>query len=307
MKKIFIFLAAVVGIGLMHSCNGVSEYYREAFVSLNTASVTITEAATATSYQLPVFLYNVDGASTVTYTVEAVSATEGVDYTVNNASGVLNFASGEKEKTIDVTITGQPGVYTGDTQFKIKLASASEGISLGNINVCTVTIKDADHPLSNLFGDYTIKAVTVNDDGELDALRWTMTISPVEGSATKIKIAHITPFDVAYNTGELSVIGTVSADKKTITIAYPQDSGTEASLFKIPENFMFYGHEGISGGYIDDDGVVTFKQGDDGVWKTSDSYGFSTPSDIADYDLFYYYAVVFSDAAASYPTTFVKK
>lgn len=144
MKKVFIYLAAVVGVGLMASCNRVSEFYTEAYASFYTASVTLSESATATDVSIPVVLFNVDDACSVTYKVEPVSATEGVDYTVKSTSGVLNFAKGEKEQKIEVSVTGQPGVYTGNLKFNIKLEGASDGVSLGSYNTCSITIVDKD-------------------------------------------------------------------------------------------------------------------------------------------------------------------
>ena len=306
MKNIVKAFAVLAGVSALAACNKYAEYNWTPFVSLDVRSATITESDPATAWTLPVHLYNHDGACTVTYTVEAVSAKEGVDYTLADASGVLSFPAGADTQNIVINISGQPGVYTGNVKFAITLKSASDDVQIGNTNTCSVTIKDLDHPLTNLFGEYTFKAVSVNEDGELDALKWTMHISPVEGSVNKILIDHITPFAVAYNIGDLTVTGTVSADQKTITIGYPQDTGTQASAFKLTENFTFYGHEGPSGGYIVADGVVTFTQDSDGVWKTTDSYGFSTPSDLVEYDMFYYYALVFSNFS-DYPTTFVKK
>lgn len=307
MKNIVKAIAVLAGVAGLAACTKYADYTAVPFASLDFRSATVEESDPAGTFNLPVHVYNHDGACTVTYVVEAGSAKEGVDYTLVDASGVLTFPAGTDTQNISVSISGQPGVYTGNLKFSITLKSASDDVQIGSFKTCTVTVKDVDHPLANLFGDYTMKGITVNSDEDLDGVKWTMSISPVEGSADKIKIGHISPFDVAYNIGDLSVIGTVSADKKTITIAYPQDTGTEASAFSIPENFVFYGHGGPSGGYIDAEGVVTFTLGDNGVWKTTDSYGFSTPSDIAAYNLFYYYAVVFSEADPDYPTTFVKK
>lgn len=307
MKNIVKAIAVLAGVAGLAACTKYADYTAVPFASLDFRSATVEESDPAGTFNLPVHLYNHDGACTVTYVVEAGSAKEGVDYTLVDASGVLTFPAGTDTQNISVSISGQPGVYTGNLKFNITLKSASDDVQIGSFKTCTVTVKDLDHPLANLFGDYTIKGVTVNDDNKLTVLNWTMSISPVEGSADKIKIGHITPFDVAYNIGELSVIATVSADKKTITIAYPQDTGTEASAFSLAENFIFYGHEGASGGYVDSEGVVTFKLGDDGVWKTTDCYGFSTPSDIVAYSLFYSYAAVFSNASPTVPTTFVKK
>lgn len=305
MKNIVKAFVAFAGIAGLAACAKPAQFNNPPFVILEFASATVEESSEAKTIQIPVLAYGVKEECTVTYAVEAVTAKEGVDFSLPDASGILKISPASESQSINIVITGQPGVYTGNTQLKVKLVGASNGVVLGASTTCAVTIKDLDHPLSELFGDYTMKAVSVNDSGNLDYVKWTINISPAEGSSNKVRIDHITPFAVAYPLGDLTVTATVSADKKTMTIAYPQDTGTEASPFGLSENFFFYGHEGTSGGYIRGDGVVTFTQGSDGAWTTTDDYGFSTPSDTD--DLFYYYAVVFSSFNGNYPTFFVKK
>lgn len=306
MKNIVKAFAVLAAAASLVACNKYADYNWVPYVSLDLRSVTIEESDPATTWTLPVHLYNHPGACTVTYTVEGVNATAGVDFVVNDATGVLNF-TGNDTQNITVSITGQPGVYTGNLQFRIKLASASDDVTLGSISTCTVTIKDLDHPLSAMFGEYTMCGVTYSDGWIYPS--WTATISPVEGSTTKIAFENITPFSVAYGsyTGPMVVIGTVSADKKTITFATLQQTG-DASAFGY-DTFTFYGHGGADGEYSTDAGVVTFTLDEaSGRWTTTDSFGFSHPDDLVDYpDLFYDYCVLFSDFNPNYPTYFVKK
>ena len=210
MKKIFIFLAAVVGVGLMASCNRVSEFNLEPFASFYVASATISESATATNFSLPVLLYNVDEACSVTYKVEPVSATEGVDYTVKSTSGVLNFAKGEKEQSIDFSITGQPGVYTGSLKFVVKLEGASNGVSLGNYNTCTITIADKDLKVD---WDYLSGVWNAQD---YDA-------GKPDGGAYKVQFTKVDETTIALTNlwgGGETIIGTVSFS----------ESGSSASI-----------------------------------------------------------------------------
>ena len=307
MKNIVKAIAVLAGIASLAACAKYAEYKTVPFVSFDVRSVSVEEADPAVEVKIPVHVYNVSGPCTVTYAVEAVSAQEGVDYSLANASGILSFPEGVDTQEISVLVSGQPGVYTGSTQFKVNLVSATADVTLGSINTCTVTIGDKDHPLANLFGTYKMSGVTFTEDEELDYLTWDMQISPVDGTADMVWINHITPFTIAYAkyVGDLPVKATVSADMKTITVKYPQDTGSEASAFDLDENFFFYGHQGTSGSYIASNGSVTFTQGANGSWKTTDSFGFSTPSATED-GIFYYFAVVFSHFSDA-PTTFVKK
>lgn len=302
--KSFALLAAVAGLV---ACEEVGVYETAPFVSMDVRTAVVEESNPATVWSLPVHLYNYGSATTVTYTVEAVTATAGVDYTVADGSGVLNF-TGNDTQNISVSVTGQPGVYTGNLTFQIKLASATNDVQLGAVSTCTVTIKDKDHPLVAMFGEYTMCGVTYSD--QFLYPEWTMTISPVEGSLTMIQIDHITPFSLAYEAyvGPMPVVGTVSADMKKITFATPQQTG-DASAFDLEGPFSFYSHGGFNGAYITDPAVVTFTLDEaTGRWTTTDSFGFSHPDDVVDYPvLFYDYAVIFSDASPSLPTYFKKK
>ncbi len=306
MKNIVKAFAVLAGVAVLASCNKYAEYNWTPFVSLDARSATVEESDPATAWTLPVHLYNHDGACTVTYTVEAVSAKESVDYTLADASGVLTFPAGTDTQDIVINISGQPGVYTGNVKFSITLKSASDDVQIGNTNTCSVTIKDLDHPLTDMFGAYKISAVTLDEDEELSYLSWTMNISPVEGDATKIQVDHLTPFSLAYASyvKEMPVVGTVSADKKTITFAYPQETTGDLSAFGLTGHFYFYGFDGDV--HIVDDGVVTFTLGEDGAWTTTDAYGFSEPGSASE-GVFYYYSVVFSDMNPKFPTRFVKK
>lgn len=294
----------------MASCSKVSEYNRVPFVTLNTASATIEESDPATTWFLPVTVNNHAKPCTVTYTVEPVTATANLDYTVVDASGVLEF-TGNESKNIAISISGQVGKYTGNVAFRVKLVSATDGVELGSISTCNVTIKDLDHPLSALFGEYTMQGVTYDSDkGSYVYPSWTLTISPVEGSTTKVTIKDLTPFCIYYSNyiGTQNLIGTVSADKKTISIASLQKTGDASAFGYSGDPFTFYLHGGAGGQYITDAGSVTFKQDAAGRWVTTDSYGVSHPDDIPDYPaMFYEYTVVYSNLSASYPTYFVKK
>ena len=306
MKNIVKAIAVLAGVASLAACNKYADYNWTPFVSMDIRSATIEESDPATNWTLPVHLYNYASACTVTYTVEAVSATAGVDYTVADASGVLNF-TGNDTQNITIAITGQPGTYTGNLMFRVKLASATNDVTLGAISTCNVTIKDLDHPLSALFGEYDFSGITYASGWSYPT--WTMTMGAVDGDPTKVVIDNITPFSVAYASyvGDMSVIGTVSADKKKITVAALQTAG-DASAFGY-DTFTFYKHGGASGEYITDPAVVTFTYDEEtGAWITSDSYGFSHPDDLVDYpDLFYSYCVIFSDFNPKYPTYFKKK
>ena len=309
MKNIVKAFAVLAGVAALAACNKYADYKWTPFVSLDVRSATVEESDPATTWTLPVHLYNHSGACTVAYTVEAVSATPGVDYTVTDGSGVLTF-NGEGTQNITVSISGQPGIYTGNLQFRVKLASATDDVTLGSISTCTVTIKDLDHPLSSMFGDYEFGSV-FNTSSGYGYNTWEMTITPVEGYSDRIWIDKITIFQSSNYYGSYipdgAVYAIVSDDMSTITIPVPQKMGsTAAAAFSVDENFVLYKYDGsnVNADFITSDDVITFTLQDDGSYRTFDSYGLATESYVAD-GWFWYYMNCFGSFNANYPTYFV--
>ena len=309
MNKIFKALVLLAGVASLASCVKYAEYKWAPYASLYLKSATIEENENGTEFALPVRVYNNNGDCAVTYTIEEVSAKNGENFIPLDNSGVLNFTKDIDSLAIKVKIIGKPGVYTGNQVFRIKLASATNNVTLGTLNTCSVTIKDLDHPLSAMFGDWSAKGVTVNSNGAMTYQSWSVSVSAVEGDPTKIAVDHITPFSVAYGSyvKDMPVVGTVSADKKTITFECPQTTTGDASAFGYAtETFVLYGHDGDVYKTDPYDVVFTLDEAS-GAYITTNGYGFSTPSDLAAYpDLFYYYAVVYSGLYAAYPTVFQK-
>lgn len=225
MNNIVKAFAVLAGIAGLAACNKYAEYKTAPFVSMEVRSATVEESDPATVFSLPVHLYNFEGSTSVTYAVEAVTATEGVDYALVDASGVLNF-NGNAAQTISVSVLGQPGTYTGNLTFKIKLVSATNDVQLGAINTCTVTVKDLDHPLSSILGTYTADGTC----GFGREFQWPVTLSPDEENDHKVWIDYIVGFvklNGVEGWGDWSVYGIVSDDLKTITIPYLQQTDIE--------------------------------------------------------------------------------
>lgn len=179
MKNIVKAFAVLAGISALAACNKYAEYNWTPFVSLDFRSATVAESDPATAWTLPVHLYNHDGACTVTYTVEAVSAKEGVDYTLADASGVLSFPAGTDTQNIVINISGQPGVYTGATKFVVTLQSASDDVVLGDTKSCTVTISDKDIKVDWAYLTGVWKAQDY-DDGQADGGQYKVRFDKVD-------------------------------------------------------------------------------------------------------------------------------
>ncbi len=298
---------AVLAAGLV-SCVDKPEFTTVPFVSMYRTSATVTETAGGTVYSIPLKLYNTSDATSVSYTVSG-TAKNGVDYTFADQSGVVNFPAGTDSTAIVVNVTGQPGVFTGNLNMRVTLESATAGVTIGNFKSFNMTIKDVDHPLSALFGTYTMAAVSVTNNGDVVYPKWTVNVSQFDGDATKVWFDNLTYFSaVPYHsyTGNAPVFGIVSADKKTITIPLPQKTTGSLNAFGLDNIYMF-AHEGAGGVYLTDNVDIVFKLNDDGAWTTEQCFGAGHPDDLADYpDLFYEYCVNYSNFNSGYPT-YLKK
>ncbi len=224
MKNIVKAFVALAGIAGLAACAKPAQFYNPPFVIMEATSVTVEESNPAKTLELTVLAYGIKEACTVTYVVEAGTATEGVDYSLTDASGILKFSPESATQTISLSVTGQPGAYTGNTQFKVKLASASEGVTLGAATTCTVTVKDLDHPLSAILGEYNAAGIDVFDV----EIVWPLSVTADEKDIHKVWLKNVIGLP-AYNDldWDLSVYGIVSDDLKTITIPYLQQTGLE--------------------------------------------------------------------------------
>lgn len=301
------FALAVLAAGLV-SCVDKPEFTTVPFVSMYRTSATIEESQGGTVYNIPVKLYNTSDATSISYEVTG-TATNGLDYSLADQSGVLNIPAGADSAAIVVNVTGQPGVFTGDRSMRITLKSATGDVTIGNVKSFNMTIKDLDHPLSEIFGSYTMKAVSSDTDGGLYYNTWDLNISQYDGNTSRVWLDNLTYFTVAYAsyTGASPVYGVVSADKKTITVPLPQKTTGSLSAFGL-DNVYMLGHEGLDGVYTTDSFNVVFTLGEDGRWTTEQCFGTGHPDDLADYpDLFYDYCVNYSTFNSAYPTYFQKK
>lgn len=154
MKKINIIAAAMVLV-LSVSCNREIELEPQTFATLDAVSFSVDE--TVGKVSVPVSIYNPTGAE-VQVTVKGIDGkgVKGVDYDiVSPASGILTFSGDVATQNIEVEITDFSGEFTGGKDFSIEIASATEGVNVGNLNTAYFTIKDIDHPLAAFIGEWT--------------------------------------------------------------------------------------------------------------------------------------------------------
>ena len=311
MKTIYkVLFGAVLAVSLA-SCSHKQTFETASFACFNDIAYVVNEDAGV--FRIPVNSFNNTGKTgSVTFKVTDGKAVQGTDYTIEPASGVLTF-DGNGTQFIEVAPIAHLGELTGNLDFTIDMVGAS-GIDLGAATSLGITIKDVDHPLTDLFGAYTIKAITYASG--LGYPGWTLNISAYEGDLTRVWLDNLIPFAAAYSAylaGKTpAVYGIVSDDKKTITIPLPQTTPAKFTAWGIDDYAIMYSHTGFTGSglgvYVTDDAQAVFTLDEaTGAWTTTDSYGISHPSDLPDYpSLFTSYCIVISNYSASYPTYFVK-
>lgn len=189
MRNILKFL--IIGVfAIMVSCDNLNEFPEfndgDAFVAFNNSSLAVSEDGT--SLNIPVTLASINGMSaSVTYTIIDGTATKGVEFTVADASQSLSFDAENRTQNIVVNIVDNPDVFTGDLTFQIQLSE--DGIVKPDAqNICTVTIKDLDHPLSRFFGDWKASGIDKNSG----AVTWDVFIEKDPEDVTVLWFQNLT-------------------------------------------------------------------------------------------------------------------
>ena len=233
MKKIINFIAGFAAVAALFACSSQYEDNKTwSFVVIDANEIEIPEgpyvAGADTTIFIPVWLHNCKSGSTVSYTVTDNTATVGTDYTLVDNSGVLNFGEGVDSLAIGIKITGQAGVFTKNVDFTIALASATNDVVIASTDKCKITIKDLDHPLAAILGDYGITGVFLYySNGNVynfSAVSFaSITLTPDEKDVSKVWFSDIGPAFYLFNMGKSSPFyGIVSEDMKTIKVPYGQ-------------------------------------------------------------------------------------
>ena len=236
--------AAVVG-GVLASCQSVDTPMfsdKDAFVAFDSKTTSIAENA-AREVKIPISLVASKGLDvSVGFEIDTTAyagknaAKEGVNYRLKNTSNTLSFtADGEMVAYISIEPIDNDD-YNGDVCFEIKL-SAPEGCNLGANYTTTVTISDDDHPLAaaGILGTYTASGVSPFEDDNGATFTWTCEVVKDADYIDRVWFTQIVPTEsgAVYK----SVMGTVSADFKSITINAGQDLGTYGSTYTLSLDF----------------------------------------------------------------------
>lgn len=264
MKKVYKYLAVAASALALAACSDKPEFVGGfTYVTFDgESSYSVSEEAPA--FQIPVSVQNAGGkAFRVTVAAEDGTAVGGTNYKVTSPeSGVLDF-KGDKDEVQYITVAPvkvEGYVAPGKVSFAVALKSATEGVEIGAFNTVDITINDADHPLNDIIGTYTVHCTNLeSSSGEMKAYTYTMHLTAYDGDVTKILCDGICP--MAANPplkGNWSVYGEVSEDHKTIVFPNGQASAdlgsSNGGVLKLVYT-IFHGSDG-TGYYVSDEDVV---------------------------------------------------
>lgn len=297
MKKKYLISIAIIALSAA-SCNRLVDFTEIPFVYFPTSSISVAEDAGI--IEIPVKAVS-DASFTLTFETQdgekkdastglmVPNGKKGVDYDiVDNDAAIIRFNAGETDKVIKVNIVNFAGVLTGNKDFTIRLTGAGNEVSTGGYSYCKVTIVDNDHPLKEIFGEYTAT--------DANGTSWTMTFAAAPDMWDTVYIDGIVPTFAGSYVGKgirHYMPGAVSDDLSTITLNLG---------YKLADQYN--GHDiiifGYDGQYIYGSGTVTLQKTADG-YKLDGTKGFA-----AIYENGGYYLAA-SNATAMAPITLVKK
>lgn len=235
LNKITFGLVALATMAFSSCSNDLPEFNdADAFVALRATTASFVENGEGT--EIDVLLTSLNGLEgSVDFEIvpdEAAPATEGVDFTIENASKTLTFTKDAPTQSIKIKPIDND-VYTGDKRFTINLVNA-KGVNLGANKSITVTVEDDEHPLAFMLGTYAAKGSSLfNGD-----IEWTVKIAKDDTDAAKVWISNMVP-----GGSNTPIYGTVNDAKDEIRIPVKQDIVITASY---PHVWFeaFYGVDG---------------------------------------------------------------
>ncbi len=235
LNKITFGLVALATMAFSSCSNDLPEFNdADAFVALRATTASFVENGDGT--EIDVLLTSLNGLEgSVDFEIvpdEAAPATEGVDFTIENASKTLTFTKDAPTQSIKIKAIDND-VYTGDKRFTINLVNA-KGVNLGANKSITITVEDDEHPLAFMLGTYAAKGSSLfNGD-----IEWTVKIAKDDTDAAKVWISNMVP-----GGSNTPIYGTVNDAKDEIRIPVKQDIVITASY---PHVWFeaFYGVDG---------------------------------------------------------------
>lgn len=236
MKKIFNIISVAVLVLMAASCDRKVEFQHETFATFYTNVYNVNEDAGKLT--IPVVLYNPTGAEVqFSLGVVANGAEEGKDFEITSpANGILTFSGETDSLTVEIAISDEfVGEFTGGKNFKLQLASITEGYKVGSYNTASVTILDLDHPLAALIGEWEGTLVFADNAGTQFPTTLKMASIDSDETYTKLSVSGLEPAYAQYVTTPLEAV----YDKATKILTIP--AGQLGMYVNASYDFIFIG------------------------------------------------------------------
>ena len=231
---------AVVLSAVLVSCGRLDDYKTSAYVSFGVSSYTVDE--NVGTVIVPVNVFNTDG-KPVTITVGTTdgAAVKGVNYEIMSPeTGVLEFSGKETEKNVIISIKDLSGKFTGNLDFSLTLASATDWVVSNSYNVVKFAINDLDDPRAPFIGNWSGTAVATRD-GQTYNMDVSISADPEDKTYSKLIVKDIDPYIVELGGTSAKGIQVYTAeledDGKSFVIAAGTPSGYLDSTYG--EGYLF--------------------------------------------------------------------
>lgn len=279
MKKILNIFSVAVLVLMAVSCNRNVEFQHATFATFYTTAYNVNEDCG--TLKVPVVLYNATGAETqFTVTVNADKAEEGKDFEIlSPVNGILTFSGETDTLAVEIAVSDDfVGQFTGGKSFSLHLASITEGINVGNLNVASINILDLDHPLAAFIGKWsgTLTGLFQNPSYNTTI---NMVADEKDETYTKLVIdCGIDPFFSGMGYGAKNTYEAIAVSPTEIAITAEQANGYSDCIFlgfnaEDPDAADAYDH-------------IRFVVQDDGTLKLTTAYGAYTPSGGGFYEIY---------------------
>lgn len=209
MKRFINILLTTACAAVLFSCTHEYAFKTTSYVIVEQTNFSVKEDVGLV--RIPVSSFNSEGLNgSVYFKVNDGTAVQGTDFTVEPASGVLEF-NGNSTEYIQINVIEHAGELTGALKFTVELTSVSGTITdLGGITKATVEIQDNDVVVD---WDFVAGEWSATDDG---TSKYDVTIT--KESDTTLKLKNI--WDEGY-----TVTGTITFDKASNTASIVFEAG----------------------------------------------------------------------------------
>ena len=259
--KIFKLSYGLVAASLLLASCDINKYPEfddaNAFVAIQQTSASVAE--NQGSLQIPVMLTSLSGIQgSVDFTLtpaESSGAVEGTHFRLLNSGKTLTFTKEAPIQYIEIEPIDND-TFGGDVRLTITLENA-QGVEVGAVKTCNVTIEDDEHPLSFILGTMHALGYDYFSGGAEE--EWEATFEKDPTDVTKVWI-----YNICSGGCSNAVYGIVNEDHTEIRIPVGQATANNSSYDVILEGFRDNGETDIEAGdyiigTISPDGTITIE------------------------------------------------